>query len=302
MVVLLALFSSLAFASSNVSALRGTLLGSPRQGVRLTILLGVPMFVALAAGFGQLQRIGELPAAGWVLFAVAGVIHFVGGRNFGYLTTRELGASRATVITTLSPLVSIAIAVALFNDTITLAIAAGAILVILGPILMSQGDKRGPDSRRPAPQIQVTPERLKKGIIFGVLAALCWGISPILIKAALAEASLPVLGTLISYTAAGVVMASGLLLPETRREFFAMDPRGAAWYFLAGVFVGMAQFLRYLALSFGSVTVVVLLMQVLPIFVIALSFLINRRLESLNRYVVAGGVLVTLGAIIIALP
>jgi uncharacterized membrane protein len=97
-------------------------------------------------------------------------------------------------------------------------------------------------------------------------------------------------------------MASGLLLPETRREFFAMDPRGAAWYFLAGVFVGMAQFLRYLALSFGSVTVVVLLMQVLPIFVIALSFLINRRLESLNRYVVAGGVLVTLGAIIIALP
>jgi drug/metabolite transporter (DMT)-like permease len=300
-VVLLALFSSVAFACSNVSALRGTLQGNPRQGVRLTILLGVPFFIVLAAAFGQLMRFHELPALGWALFAVAGVIHFVGGRTFGYLATREVGASRATVITTLSPVVSIVVAVILFGDTITTAIAVGAALVLLGPILMSQGDRQGkvrPDA--PRVQVEITPDRLRRGVLFGALAAICWGISPILIKAGLTQASLPVLGTLISYVAAGLVMAAGFVTLDVRRDFFGMSGAAARWYVLAGLFVATAQCLRYLALAQGSVTIVVLLMQAVPIFVIALSFLINRRVESLNRYVVAGGALVTVGAIIIA--
>lgn len=301
MVPLLALFAAVAFACSNVSALRGTLWAEPRQGVRLTVLMGVPIFAFLALLFGQLGDLDKLSWKAWALFAAAGVVHFIAGRSLGYLAARALGASRATVVTTLSPLFSVALAVVLFGDRVTWSIALGGLLVILGPVLIAQGDRRhGDNPSSHDAVIRVTPAQLKRGVLLGVGAALAWGISPILVKGGLTEANVPVLGTFISYSAAAALLGSLLVRPAVRRGFVQMDRRGVLWYSLAGFSVSMAQFLRYLALSQGSVTIVVLLMQAVPIFVIVLSFLINRRIESLNRYVVAGGFLVTLGTIIIA--
>jgi uncharacterized membrane protein len=98
---------------------------------------------------------------------------------------------------------------------------------------------------------------------------------------------------------AALVIGSFLSSPRIRREVRLMDRRGTIWYLVAGLLAALAQIFRFFALSEGDVTLVVLIMQVVPLFVIFLTIAINRDFEALNAYVLLGGVFVTAGAVIV---
>lgn len=76
----LALLSAFSFSMNSVLVRRGVTQASASQGATITVLMGVPMFLAAALVTGQLFRVGELSGESLGLLAGAGLVHFVIGR------------------------------------------------------------------------------------------------------------------------------------------------------------------------------------------------------------------------------
>jgi len=107
----------------------------------------------------------------------------------------------------------------------------------------------------------------------------------------------PILGTLISVVAAALFLGSSLGSAGVRNALGHSPPRGLLWFALAGLAVNTAHLFRYWALSYGPVSIVVPLMRTSPVFTLLFAFMFNRKLETLDRYTVAGVLLVVVGAI-----
>lgn len=298
MAAALAILASLFFAIGAIFSRRGSMLVSPTSGAQITVLMAPPIFALLAFIFGEIDESFSLPLLAYAFFGVAGILHFVGGRSLQYLGIHAIGAARATVIITLSPLVSVLIAMIALNEIPGWAVGVGAVLLVLGPILIALGERRRRFSTLEA-DLSMPSVDVARGFLLSGGAAIVWGITPILVKAGLNESDFPVLATLVSYTAAAIVVGGILSQPGTGARFISMDRSGIRWYVLAGLAVSSAHFVRYLALSEGDVTIVVLMFQLVPLFVFLLTWAMNRDIETLNSYLFAGGVAVVAGSAIV---
>ena len=143
-----------------------------------------------------------------------------------------------------------------------------------------------------------------EGYVFGALSAAAYGTSPILISAALSDAGgLAILGGLISYVVAGVVLVAGTILAGRWGKQVAAiraERRSARWFVLASVGVFSAQLFRYLALGVAPVTVVVPLSHTRPVFTVIFSWIFNRHLEDFAAATIAGIVLSMVGALVVS--
>jgi drug/metabolite transporter (DMT)-like permease len=303
MAAALAILASLGLAVGAVFARRGGLWVNPVLGARITIIVGIPIFAVLAFATGELSTAGSMTAMAVVWFALAGVVHFIIGRSLQYSAFKEMGASRATVVITLAPLISVIIAVPLFGEDVTAYLVVGAVLVMLGPILIAQGEARLQQAAVGAVSAIGLPskEQLRRGVLLSLAAAVAWGITPIFVKAGLNENSLPVMGTFISYIASAFVVGAYLSRAGERRQFARMEVRGIWWFAGAGLAVAFAQFCRYVAFSEGDVTLVALMLQLVPLFVFILTVTFNRKLERVSPTVLVGGVLVVAGSTVIVI-
>lgn len=137
--------------------------------------------------------------------------------------------------------------------------------------------------------------------MYSLLSAAAYGTSPILVRAALAQADLPTAAGLISSIAAtlafgAVVLASGSL-PHVREV-----PRSAfPWFLLSGFFVGLSQVFRYGALSLAPVVVVTPIQRLSLVFRALFGLALNREYETWNRRVLFALVVALLGGIVVAL-
>jgi len=293
-VVALATLASFAVSASLVCVRRATVTANPLFGVALVVAVGCLIFPIATIATGDARQIGDMAWQSHALFAIVGVIHFVVGRSLNYIAIQALGASRTTVVVTTYPLFALPIAIPLFDEPFSLLAAFGVVLVIAGPVLMTQGEARTavrPIAGASAP----TPSQTARGFASAAGAAALLGLSFVLVKIALNESDEPVLGTTISYWGALVALGAYVVATRTSKLFVGLNRPAIAWYFAAALFVALSQGARYLALSEGDVTIVVVLMQTVPIIVFGLTFIMNRSIESLNGFIVIGSVLVVAG-------
>lgn len=273
---------------------RGTMLASPSVGVLISVLTGPPFFLLLALATGDLGRTGELALGTWGLLAGAGILHFSVGRTFNFYAVRLLGASRAVTLSGTSPLITMVFAIALFGERVTPGIVAGSALVVLGASLMA---RTSPGASGGGVATLADRALVRRGFALGMAAALCWAITPLLVKGALLQANLPVLGSLVSYTAAALVLGASLASAGLRQHLRESPPRAVWWFVGSGVASSVAQLLRYWALGVMPVTIVEPLNRTTPLFTLGLGFLVNRKLESFDRNTLAGVALVVVGAV-----
>jgi drug/metabolite transporter (DMT)-like permease len=137
--------------------------------------------------------------------------------------------------------------------------------------------------------------------LFGLLAALGYGGSPLLVRAAIGGTGLPIVGAMVSYMAATAVLLLSLALPGQWARVHGMDRRALWWFLAAGLTVFFAQMFRYIALDLGPVTVMSPLQQTGILFTLLLSFLVNRHLESFGPRVIAGMALTMAGSVAVVL-
>jgi drug/metabolite transporter (DMT)-like permease len=161
----------------------------------------------------------------------------------------------------------------------------------------SMAPAMSPDKPKP----EMPPLKLAEGYFFGLAAAAIYGNTPIMVRAALQDSQLGIMGGLASYLAASVVLMLALLLPGKLMRVTAESKTAGPWFYANTIASFFAQMFRYMALAIAPVTVVAPLARTLALFTLAFSFLINRRLEYFGGRVIIGILLSVVGSVMLVL-
>jgi drug/metabolite transporter (DMT)-like permease len=306
--VLLSLLSSATFAFNNACTRRGVLTGTVWQALSITVPIGVPMFLVAALVAGTLGMVASFPPLAILWLSIAGVIHFVWGRYCNYRSTRALGANLAGPVQQADLLLSLGLAVLILGETLTPLRIIGIVLMILGPALTLGADQPRARASQPEsghaqlPIEQAAPKfvpNYTEGYIFAVLSGTGYGVSPIFVRMAVENAGpgLSLVGGLISYCAATVVIALILAWPGQLRHALAVNAESAKWFTFSGVLVCLSQIFRYMALSVAPVSVVQPIQRTSLIFRLFFSWMLNREYEVFGGRVIMGTILALIGAL-----
>ncbi len=282
--MILALIAAVSFAAGIV-LVRKTAgeAGESFSVTAISIFIGIPFFAIAITISGEWHNLISISWRALALLGAAGVIHFIIGRLLAYNSFRLIGANRGTPITQISPIYTVILSWIFLDEKLTVFIAFGALCMLAGVFFISQ-EKGRPDVGGKKP-----PPHDMKGILMSLGAGLCWGITPVLIKPALAEAGSAVAGNFISYAMAGILMGL-MLLSRTRRSNFARlsYKKNIAPMALAGLFTAAGQLLYFAALGRSPANVVAPLVSIQILFIFFFSFLINRKIELFTPKVFIG--------------
>jgi drug/metabolite transporter (DMT)-like permease len=301
--VLLAALSAATFAFNNASARRGVLTGSVAQALAITVPIGVPMFLLAAVASGALVAWSRLSGEAVALLALAGVLHFVAGRYSNFRAAQAIGANLSGPVIQLSLAVTLALAVLVLKEPLTPLRILGIALLALAPALMRNAapTRIGPPPLDPAlPKFQ---PRYGEGYAFSLVAALLYGVSPLLIRLALIGGGLDtgIVGGLISYTAATAAIALLLLWPGNLRHALAVGPEALKWFSYSGVSVSIAQMFIYMAYAVAPVSVVTPVLQLHFALRLMFARLLNPHHEIFGGRMVLATALSVLGALALSL-
>lgn len=289
--LVLALFAGCSFSISNIFIRRGV----HRSGEAFSILpifafMGMVFFGLSLLVVGEAERLATLSWLGIGALASAGVLHFILGRLAAFTGIRLIGANRAVPVTSCSILVAALFGIFLLGEPLTISLILAVLLIVGGVILISTAGKTETE------KLSMPKGALVKGVLAALGGALCWGVSPTLIKIGLKEAQSPLLATFVSYLAASVFIGFSLISPQNNEKLRRLSRVSLIPLIIAGVAVSLAQILRYTALNYSPVSLVEPLSQgTNSLFVFPLSFLLNRRIEAFNLKIIMGAIAIVVG-------
>jgi len=289
-----ALLCALSFAFAAISIRRAVVKGpAVMHGVFISILISVPFYLIILIASGQTRSIARFTWSGYFWLSSAGILHFVIGRWMFFKGVQYMGANVTSILRRVDSLVALLLGVVLLGEPLSLPLVLGILLTIFGIIATSLNPEMLRNNQ--APFLNLSPRALFFGLGTGVL----WGITPVMMKVGLQGADAPVAGAFISFLAAAVALSFSLLRPGGRNSFFQLSRKIIWLYGIVGIWGGIANLFRFLALNLSPASVVTPLLSTTPVFLVALSFLLNRKLEVFNLPVIVGTVAVVIGAILL---
>jgi drug/metabolite transporter (DMT)-like permease len=286
---------------------RGVLTGSVGQALAIGVPIGMPMFFLFAFAGGGLGAITGFPRDAVLIMVATGVLHFICGRYCNYRSVKAMGANLSGPVVQLSLVVSLFLAITALQEGLTPLRVVGIALVILGPALMHRSDaapagRIDPGAAAGGRSVAAGPPPFQphyaEGYLFGLLAAACYGISPILIRIVVERGSLAdsMAAGFISYCAATAVLAMLMLWPGQLRHVLSIDPVPAKWFVASGVLVTVSQALFYMALAVAPVSVVMPILQLHLVFRFILARLVNPQHEMFGGMMLFATALSIIGA------
>lgn len=287
---LLALAAAAMLGLNTAIVRRSVLRASAYDGIVISMALSVPLFAALALATGQLGRLGGFTGWEYAALAVGGVLNFLGGRMAQFYAIQAVGANLTAPMRVLSALFAAVLGVALLGEQVGLLRGVGIALLIIAPLVAFA---------RP-PTVQLGTLSIARGIGFGLLSAATYGASTVLLRWALADSGLTMLGALVAHGAAVAVLAASLAIPARARSLRAIDPAAARMFVMVGLLMTGAQVLRFAALETADAAVVGPLTETMTFFGLAAAFAMNRRTEAFNPLVLLGMALAAAGAAAVA--
>ena len=268
---LLALITSVFYASALVSARAGMRYSTPTTVTLVSILMqNLLLWSAIVLTGG----VHAVPLAGVLLFTLVGIFQ-LGVRLLAYSGVEKIGASRSAALQSVSPLISAAIAIAILGEPTTLLIILGTILVVAGIILISWKS-----------EWELAGFRFWH-LLLPLGAAFLTGINHPIRRYVLTMANEPLFFSALM----GTVSLGGFLV------YLAMSPqsqrlvwnRSALGPFLAtGVCETTSILLIITAISMGRVVIVAPIAASYPVWSLILSAVFLRDVESINWKVIAG--------------
>jgi len=298
---MLAALSAATFAFNNASARRGVLTGSVAQGLAITVPIGVPMFLAAVAATGNLDALSHFSGQALGLLALAGVLHFVVGRYGNFRAAQAIGANLSGPVIQLGLAVTLVLAVLVLKEPMTPLRVLGIALLALAPALMRNAPSAEPE--QPDPPVPAFKPRYAEGYAFSIMAALAYGVSPLLIRLAVIGGGLGtgVAGGLVSYVAATAAIALLLLWPGQLRHALAVTPESRKWFTYSGVSVSIAQMFIYMAYAVAPLSVVTPILQLHLVLRLLFSRMLNPHHEIFGGRMVLATALSVLGAVALSL-
>lgn len=313
---LYAVLAAAAFGFNNASARRGVLTGTVIQGMAISVPLGVPLFLLAAWIGGELSQFDRFGWRNILLLAAAGFMHFVWGRYCNMRSLAAIGSNMAGPVQQVQLLLALVLAIVFLDESLSPLKVLGILLVVSGPSLIMQtraAAKRramraapasvgaaAADRTEPMMAPKFTP-KLMEGYAFALLSGVGFGTSPVLVSAGLKGTGLSLLGGLVSYIAATVVVAAFLMVPRNFVQLGSISRHSLPWFTLAAFAVWVSQLFRYMALALAPVTIVQPIQSLSLIFRMIFGYFINREHEAMDRYVIGGILLSFTGALALSI-
>ena len=239
-------------------------LGREISPIYLNLLKGAIAITLL--GLTLLVR-GELfPAMTTInlgLLLLSGAIGIGLGDTAFFAALNCLGARRALLMETLAPPISAVLALIFLQERLSASVWGGILLTVVGVAWVVT--ERVPLSIN-------HPVNLRKGIIWGIIAAICLAIGGILARAALVNTSISPLWAALLRISAGVVSLLPLLRIE--KSYFVCKPTlrvvvGISLAAFMGTYLGI--WLQQTAIKFTEVGIALTLTNTAPLFILPIS-------------------------------
>jgi uncharacterized membrane protein len=259
---------------------------SPELAILISMLVGLPLLILLVPLLGGIQLAG-LGMSALLLFAIGGLLGPLMGRGFLYLGIERLGSSRAFTIQHTAPLITAIVAVIILAESV----AAGqwlAILIIIGGLVVV-----GRQSSTVVPgSIRIS------GLMFALLAAISFGVRPVVFKIGFQETPDPMTASIVGASAAFIVLLAFLTFTGRVRKL-RFDWRSVLIFAIVGIVNNLGFLVVNFAFNAGDVSVVYPINSIAPIITFGLSFLILKNIERLSWKDLVGTLAVVAGVILL---
>jgi drug/metabolite transporter (DMT)-like permease len=270
------------FQSLNRRAIRG--IEDPYVSTFLQLSVATAILVVASLVSEDLGQLGDASGEAIVLFAVAGVIHFVLGWLLLNVSQMRIGASRTAPLITLTPLFGVALAAITLGELPTFAALAAIAPIMVGAWLLAS---RGGGNFT-----------VQRDSVFAFGTAFMWALSAVLTVEALEGLDSPLLGVTLGLLAATATLGGALLARGSLGAIRSIARNTLALKLSAAVLVAFATWFRLLALGETDVAVVLATNLVgVPITLLLAPLMVGRHLEETGARVWVGGLLVVAGVL-----
>jgi uncharacterized membrane protein len=247
-----------------------------------TLVMQIVTVVTLSAIAGIRGEFlaAELPLSAFWAFVGAGSVGASFGKIFYYKGIDKVGASKSVSIKNSSPILTTFLGMLFLGEEVTLFIAAGVVLIVLGILLLTRMEGRTP----------VRSGRLTY-FFYPLMAAFCFGINPILKKFGVSAAEVPTLGALITQSTALIVMLTAGRFLDIRPKLERVPTRSLVFFILAGIVEATGSLLTFHALVYAPAVLVSPIWRFSPL----VTFLLARfTLKGIEVVTVKDGAAATL--------
>jgi drug/metabolite transporter (DMT)-like permease len=256
--------------------------GTPGTGMIVGLVVAVPAnLVVLLLARPDLAALTPFAVA---MFALAGLVGSGVGRRLSYNAIHLIGPSRVSTLWTASPVSTALLAAVLYAEPVTPVRWAAIGAIALGGGLVSWTPGAG---RR---------GWLSVGVVYALGAAFLFGLRPLLLKAGLLEADLPVAASTIGATAA---LAYALVMEDLSKLRITRLDAALALFLVAGILQTASQLALTVGLASGDVSVVYTLTAASPLLTLGFTALLLRGVDEITPRLVAGALVTVAGVIVL---
>jgi len=254
-------------------------------------VISTTFFWALLPFYGGLDALAAIPTAAWpwLVLSVLGLL--VVGDTLYFRSMDLAGVSWAMPVANVNPLWAVLLASTFLGEPLSWTLVLGAVLVIVGVVLVS---------RSASPQVPdrvVDPGNRRQGILLALLVSVLWAAGQVALKPATAGMHSVVANSVRQPM--GMLILLGLTLRQGRwRALRKLDRRSWAVIGIAslvGTGVGSLFFVWAIQLAGAGRTAV--LTSTAPLLAIPFSMLWLR--ERPTRWTLAGTLLTTTGIVLV---
>jgi uncharacterized membrane protein len=253
----------------------------------LQLVIAVVVLLVATLATEDLDVLASATTAAIVFFVLAGLVHFSLGWTLLNASQIRIGAARTSPLLSTNPVFGAIIAAVTLRELPRLLAWAGIGLVTVGALAVS------------------LPRAVRDGwggrwrdSTYGLGTSLCWAISPIFVREGLEGLPSPLIGVTLGMVFA--VAAYGLVLPFRGRRGGRIALDALSFKLLAGVFVALSTWARWLALDSTTIGVVLALgLLSVPVVLILSPVLMGRHVEQVTLAVWAGAALVVGGSLLL---
>jgi transporter family protein len=252
----------------------------------LTMQIVSVLTLSAATGIRGEFHFAELSFAAFWPFVAAGAVGASFGKIFYYYGIDTVGASKSVSIKNSSPILTTILAVVILGERVTLPLAAGVVLIVAGIILLTRVQGRAEGS----------PNQIAY-FIYPLLAALCFGINPIVKKIGVSTVSVPTFGALITQTTALIVMLTAGRLLNIKLKWEKVPMRSLGFFVLAGVMEALGSLLTFYALIYAPAVLVSPIWRISPLVTFVLAHFTLKGIEVVTlrdgvaASIIVGGIL-----------
>jgi drug/metabolite transporter (DMT)-like permease len=285
--VLLALATAIMWGSREILLRKAFEATRPVYGVFVTVAATF-IISLIAALLYESAFWNQLTLTDVVLWTVIGMLHFPVAMTLYYLGIDSVGASRTSVVSNVSAILTPLLGMILLDEPSTLTVIAGVFVAGTGVFTVSASD------------VDRDEWRWQKGIAYALSAGLMWSVTNLLTRFEFAKHRFPMMALTIASGAPLLPIVFYLISRDIAVDMLSDMKHSRR--LVSGCFLSaLGQVTLFAALSFAPTIYVVPTYNLKSVVTVILAYAIIPKSERINTRVILGTILAIAGIVLINL-